>query len=44
MKAYGELEIELHSFLTLILDGGGVMFYTFATLYSGKEAQVPIEQ
>jgi len=44
MKAYGELEIELHSFLTSILDGGEVMFYTSATLYSGKEAQVPIEQ
>jgi hypothetical protein len=44
MKAYGELEVELHSFLTSIVDVGGVMFHTSATLSFGKEAQVPIEQ
>jgi hypothetical protein len=44
MKACGELEVELHSFLTSILDGGGVMFHTPATLSFGKEVQVCIEQ
>jgi hypothetical protein len=40
MQAYGGVEVELHSFLTLALGGVGVHYHASAVLSSGKSAGI----